>query len=748
MTSQKRIWSLFSGGMLILVILLVPALVVYDLYIQWTTPSMDFYLDRSDSSTVSYVIQGGSAEKAGLLAGDVILSVDDIPLQRWHTPQIGRTHLVMIARQGNTSVLPVPGVRLMQMNILPLVSAIFTSLVFWGTGLFLLIRKFWNKEIRLIFLLFQIIPAAMIFPVSFQIPWVQPFLSQIITKSAICLLPPVFLSFTLSHPYRPGKHWQRLLGSIQVMIFIVFCLWGWLTDQRWGQPMVILFTSTVFALASTFLYFSYQYRAKPESRRRIRVALFCFLSAGSPFLLLYMIPRVLGSAIYLPVWIACLIFAIAPTGYLLATLYFNLYGIDRLINRTLVYVILSAGIFAIYLVPYGLFYRFLPPDIFTQLVIVFSLTIWIGWTFDWLRSHAQKLVDRIVYGGWYDFPNVVETISNALARSNTREKVRHVLTVDVPRMMRLTNSALWIHNTKGTISAFPALNSSFRFQFKTDIPALWTVDSHSDGDDLSEIDHRILNTLAQQAEIALNNALAIETLQTQLDEIRTSREILAHTQRQLLRSREEERSRLARDLHDSPIQSLVGMNIQVGLLSRHEGLDDTTRNSLSEMRTEIRQLSDELRQICADLRPPMLDTLGLSSALHSLIVEWSKQTGINTRMELCEDAVTRILPGEITVNIFRVAQEALSNIAKHAHARNIIFTLSMNNGDLSMSIEDDGVGFSPPDTLQSLTAHNHFGLAGMRERINLIGGEWSVESIPQKGTIVRVVLKEKTNHAK
>ena len=160
--------------------------------------------------------------------------------------------------------------------------------------------------------------------------------------------------------------------------------------------------------------------------------------------------------------------------------------------------------------------------------------------------------------------------------------------------------------------------------------------------------------------------------------------------------------------------------------------------SLREMRAEIRQLSSELRHMCAELRPPLLDTLGLGAALRAYTKEWSSQTNVKTRLVLSPDAALRDLPDEVSVNLYRVAQEALINIGKHAGARQVEISLSWEEGQLVMTIRDDGHGFTLPDTIQGLTARNHFGLAGMRERVNLIGGQWSLQSLPGQGTTIQV----------
>jgi signal transduction histidine kinase len=140
-------------------------------------------------------------------------------------------------------------------------------------------------------------------------------------------------------------------------------------------------------------------------------------------------------------------------------------------------------------------------------------------------------------------------------------------------------------------------------------------------------------------------------LRRQLDEIRAM-------QRQLLRSREEERARLARDLHDRPIQSLVGLNMQLGLLlakwNKLPTCPTPQVEELKDMRVEVRRLLADLRQVCVELRPPTLDMLGLGAALRALAGDWSAQSGVETCLELPPDATLRPLPGEVSVNLYRV----------------------------------------------------------------------------------------------
>jgi len=514
-------------------------------------------------------------------------------------------------------------------------------------------------------------------------------------------------------------------------------LGAYLTDFEAGRQIGIFYSSIIISAALIVMVYVYLRRATPDERRKLRVVVLSTLISGVPAILFYLLPNFFGLPASIPVWLMGLWVVLAPLSYLYATIRHNLFGIDKLLNRAMVIIILSLGVLLLYLGPFLLIFRFTSGDLLAQMLVASFLTLLVGLAFNWSRTHVQRLVDRLFYGGWYDYPGVVEMVSDALARSTTRGEIHEILTQTVPKLMQLSACKFWIGDINGTFPQTPPQKMRFRFKFQSQLPAQWTVGLHSDGDDLSETDHRILNTLARQAEIALNNVLSIETLRHQLDEIQISREALAQAQRQLLRSREDERARLARDLHDSPIQTLVGLNIQLGLLLS-TGESAEVEEALKEMRAEVRGLLTELRQVCTDLRPPLLDALGLGAALRTYANEWSQQENISMKFDAPENPKLSKLPGDVAVNLFRVAQETLGNIGKHARASQVDIQLRGDENALQLSIHDNGRGFERPPTLNGLPAQNHFGLVGMRERIELIGGDWSLESTPGKGTRVEV----------
>jgi hypothetical protein len=177
------------------------------------------------------------------------------------------------------------------------------------------------------------------------------------------------------------------------------------------------------------------------------------LLGAAPPLLGFVLPTIVaGYTPDVPRWLVSLFLAIVPLSYLYATAHHNLFGIDRLLNRTLIYGILSLALFALYAGPLALLFRYLPGEWLPQAAVVTLVTLLVGLTFDRLRKQVQQWVDILFYGGWYDYPGVVERVSDALARSLEREQLARVLDCQVPDLMQLKGAQLLI----GEREALPA----------------------------------------------------------------------------------------------------------------------------------------------------------------------------------------------------------------------------------------------------------------------------------------------------
>jgi signal transduction histidine kinase len=247
-------------------------------------------------------------------------------------------------------------------------------------------------------------------------------------------------------------------------------------------------------------------------------------------------------------------------------------------------------------------------------------------------------------------------------------------------------------------------------------------------------DERLVVTLAAFAAAAIEAALLLDTERR----LRTAHE-RAHAQSEMLGrvidAQEAERARVARDLHDQIGQSLtsvlLGLRLVDGTLARGAPDLDDARAHTAEVRALVAQALDEVRRLAFDLRPTVLDDVGLVAALRRLARGYTERSGMPVEVGLVGlDDDTR-LPPEIETVVYRVVQEALTNVARHAAASRSDVELAVSGHRVRATVADDGVGFTvDDDVLGSL------GLAGMRERASLAGGRLDVVSGPGEGTTV------------
>jgi len=242
---------------------------------------------------------------------------------------------------------------------------------------------------------------------------------------------------------------------------------------------------------------------------------------------------------------------------------------------------------------------------------------------------------------------------------------------------------------------------------------------------------RLMVGTVQQLGLSIENARLYQEAQE-----REKR--LADLLRQAVGAREAERQRIARELHDVTGQSLTA--IALGL----RGVETVLRNDPALAIEQVRELKSfgtnalsELRHIIADLRPPQLDDLGLVAALEWYAQEFEKRYGIRTKFVLQGDRF-RLTPDRETV-LFRIAQEALTNVARHAAASQAQVRLEVGSGVATLAVEDNGRGFDAQEALGDEEPAG-WGLLGIQERASLLGGECVVDSVPGRGTRVQVTV--------
>ena len=206
----------------------------------------------------------------------------------------------------------------------------------------------------------------------------------------------------------------------------------------------------------------------------------------------------------------------------------------------------------------------------------------------------------------------------------------------------------------------------------------------------------------------------------------------------VLEAAQQERIRLAADLHDGPVQELTALNYGLERVDRRLLTDgpDAVRELLGEQKDHLTMVTRTLRSLLSELRPPALDEHGLAGALKLYGDAFAKQAGVNVSVDAQVDE--RPAP-EVETIVYRITQEALTNVAKHAQARHVWIRLAAGDQAVDLTIRDDGVGFDPEHAAR-LLKDGHFGLVGMRERAEMGGGRMELDSRPDQGTTIHLTL--------
>ena len=229
-------------------------------------------------------------------------------------------------------------------------------------------------------------------------------------------------------------------------------------------------------------------------------------------------------------------------------------------------------------------------------------------------------------------------------------------------------------------------------------------------------------------------------------ELKTREEILQHTQTKLralanhlFTSGEEVKRTLARELHDVLSQRLASTSLRLSVLRKESSLTSEVRKELRSIGKGVQSLAYAIHDLSHRLHPSILEELGLVAALKREITAFSKQRKI--RVQFSHHKVPKQLPSDLSLTLYRIAQESIQNIRQHAAAQGVKVLLRLDKGDILLAIEDDGRGFPR----RSRKARNGLGLVSMEERAHLAGGTFSVASEPRKGTRVEVRIPWKGN---
>lgn len=294
-------------------------------------------------------------------------------------------------------------------------------------------------------------------------------------------------------------------------------------------------------------------------------------------------------------------------------------------------------------------------------------------------------------------------------------------------LLPIQDAAILMEAEQYVLDTGKGLRKEVQFQ-KNEHPVIYTMTIEPLFDDLNEV-------------IGLTIAVMDVTKQRRLEAERQAFATQMETQRRLIAQSEMERAEISRNLHDGPIQSIVNLGFSLQMIKDilQEERVVKAEGDLQKMGEEIKDAISELRSVCNDLRPPELSRLGVRRAIHENIQELQqKYPSIRITTDLSDDP--NLLPDPIALVLYRIYQQALTNIVRHAEASEVSVRLMIDPQQVCFEIQDNGKGLSKPLDWVKYAREGHLGIVGMKERAEAIGGAFQLISEPGEGTMVQVIV--------
>ena len=579
-------------------------------------------------------------------------------------------------------------------------------------------------------------PAGYVLPIAVGLT--SP-LGMLCTGVQALVLSCVALFFALFPNGRFVPGWMRWV----ILAFLV-CLLPFSVPSNWPFSIVrwppLLFASFILCLTFPLPFaqlYRYRFVSSPLQRQQTKWIVFAmtlgFLADMANLLPPFVIPalRPPGSAHMLFMAFSegtLIVFLLVPLAIGFAVLRYRLWDIDVLINRTLVYGLLTACVVGLYVLVVALLGTLL--SMLGNLVISLLSTGLVAVLFQPLRERLQRVVNRLMFGERDDPYRILLRLGSRLEETLSTDSVLPTIVETIAQALKLPYAAItWgqkasesspvVAASYGTMGEHQALVRVLLVYQQEQVGELWLA-PRSSGEDFMPADRRLLHDLARQVGVAVHAVRLTADLQ--------------HSRERLVVSREEERRRLRRDLHDGLGPRLAGLLLKLETARNRLSHDPLAETLLSDLIAHTQEAVTDIRRLVYALRPPALDTLGLIPALQEQVLEYSE---VSPRIQISLEAPEHLppLPAAVEVAIFRIAQEALTNVVRHSQASRSMVRLVLHEQEhlLELEIEDDGRGLAPARSIG-------VGLASMRERAEELGGRCEVKQGPSGGMCVHVRL--------
>ena len=613
----------------------------------------------------------------------------------------------------------------------------------------------------------------------------------------LALLAPLALHF---HLLLQGRALRPLERNTLIGLYLTAFIAGGLFFAGANWPSLFntftsarLFIRVAFMLAIcltlAFLVYSYKHFSNLSSRRHIRLISLSTAYALAPIILLTMLPQTVGSIFisesYTIPWLLLI-----PIIFSYSLFRARLGHAEGNFRMMLSYYVVLTVLLSFYFFANRVLDSILVAGGITSDLLAFSIPLVL---FSPVRKQAVRFVDWTFYGDEGDYSVALSYLDMALSRVLERDKITRLLLVDLVAAVKPVSAVLFLNDREGMLSfagsrnaVDPALASVClppgallcRMLASNSAPveaevirkkigaaaglladekrmlaaanvALWLpfqsdarlyglmLISFRAGDDLfTEEDKRLLSIITGKVGLAIRNVTLAERFQKGQEELEKAHNMVVESQ-------EQERRRIALELHDDTIQQLIGISYELSDFRKKYGGSGSSAlpDELETVRQDILRVVAQVRDLIGELRPMGLDDLGLPAAIEEYARQVEKMGGEQgPKIDVFISGEVSFLPEIHSITLFRVAQEALRNAVKHSAATTIFLRLHREEHEVVLEVHDDGCGFEVPARLNELTNENHFGLIGMTERAAHIGGRVDIESTLNEGTSIIMAI--------
>ncbi len=470
---------------------------------------------------------------------------------------------------------------------------------------------------------------------------------------------------------------------------------------------------------------------RAQGRRRPQVLgliALCLMAGCLPFVFLSLLPHIVGIGAIVPPQFAVLTVVLVPASFGIGILSRQVFGIERIVRRGLVALVVWVTLVACYVLSLPLVGK-LPLSGMERLLLVIVLT---AGTFAYLQSRARAILEGLLFRDTYVYADTVEQIAREIVTLHGVEAITTHVLERLGRVLDLrwavltfeptTASYMWgaTREPSEPAAAVPLIADGVL------IGSLCVGPKEQDVE-LQARDQALIRTLAPLVGTALQSAVRETDLERQVQLLHRREEELVALSGRLMHVQEEDRHHLALDLHDDPLQRAI-------LLARDLGEDPHDPRAVRWC-GDVHEIIASLRAICAGLRPRVLDDLGLEAGVRWLVNDLRARTELDVSLRVGSppgQAFGRMC-ADLEIALFRVVQEALANCLRHAEAERVCVEVCREGSLVRLVVEDDGVGFRvqvPADPTTNL------GVLGMRERLRAWGGSVGIEALEPRGTRV------------